>query len=149
MRWMVGLLLLTLLGHAMAQEEEPPLVEWQHGDDAYDRAIVRFNKNIKKFSSWDAFKAKILSTIAPDTPGNCYELTGDAVQPVEITRVHLQKLEGKGWRKTSGKGWRQKKKDRTFREYRVNEKAGVLLRIDGVKPRFFFAKTKRICEFPL
>jgi hypothetical protein len=52
-------------------------------------------------------------------------------------------------KRTPGDGWRNFRKDRTFVEYRFNQKSNVLLRLEGVKPRFFFASTKRICEFQL
>ncbi len=152
MRWVVGLLILALLGRAqavLAQEEtlveEDTVVE----DQGFDQAIAKFNNNIKGFPSWEAFKAEIVAKLSPDTSGTCYRLTGGGIQPVEVTKVGFHRPEGKRWKKTGGKGWRQRKKDRSFIEYRVNEKAGVLLRIEGVKPRFFFAATKKICEFPL
>ncbi|MGQ4810373.1 hypothetical protein NKDENANG_03831 [Candidatus Entotheonellaceae bacterium PAL068K] len=153
MRWMVGLLLLALLCRVqagLAQEEgSETLNEDRVEEIAYDHAIARFNSNIKKFSSWDAFQAEIVSKISPDTLGICYELTGDTTKPVEVTRVGFPRMESDGWKQTRGKGWRRTKKDRTFIEYRVNKKAGVLLWIKGVKPRFFFAHTRQICEFPL
>jgi hypothetical protein len=150
MRWVVGLLLLVSIGRALAQET--PVVNDELKEQAlaaYNQVITRFNTHIKKFSSWDAFKTEVFPMVSPDTVGNCYELTGDAMHPVEFTMVKFQRVEGGEWQKTSGKGWRQKKKDRTFIEYRFNQKADVLIRIEGVKPRFFFAHTKKICEFPL
>jgi len=54
-----------------------------------------------------------------------------------------------GWQQTTGKGWQQTHADRTFIEYRYNEKAGVLLWVEGVSPRFFFAYTRKMCELPL
>ena len=151
MRWLAGLLLLALLGRALAQETPASTEELEAYDAtaAYDQAIIRFNKNIKEFSTWDAFKAEVLSLLPRDTVGSCHALTGETMKPVEVTRVPLPVVEDEGWQKTSGKGWRKRNKDRTFIEYRVNEKAGVLLRIEGVRPRFFFAYTRRICEFPL
>jgi hypothetical protein len=68
---------------------------------------------------------------------------------METMEVEFTGMESGRWEKTSGKGWRLLRKDRTFTEYRVNLKADLLLRIEGVKPRFFFASTKRICEFYL
>jgi hypothetical protein len=149
MRWVVGLLLLASISRALA--DETPVVNDELKEQAletYNQVITRFNTHIKKFSSWDAFKAEVFPMVPPDTFGNCYELTGDAMNPVELTMVKFQRVEGEGWQKTSGKGWRQNKKDRTFIEYRVNKKAHVLIRIEGVKPRFFFAHTRKICEFP-
>jgi len=52
--------------------------------------------------------------------------------------VEFAGMENDHWKETSGKGWRLLRKDRTFTEYRLNLKAGVLMRIEGVKPRFFF-----------
>ena len=153
MRWPVwcmifGWLLLASFGEVVAQEEgraeEEPVA-----DSAYDQAVLKFNSDIKAFDSWEAFKAEVLSKVARGTSGECYELTGRMIDPVTITQVRFQGLESNGWKKASGHGWRQRRKDRTFIEYRINEKARVLLRVEGVKPRFFFARTKRICEFPL
>lgn len=151
MRWIVGLLLLVSLGRALADEtpvsnetlEEPAVV------NAYDRAIIRFNTDIKNFSSWETFKAEVLSRVNLGTVGRCYESTGGAMNPVKTTTVKFQTIENNGWRKTSGMGWRKHEKDRTFVEYRFNKKRRLLLRIEGVRPRFFFAYTKRICEFPV
>ena len=153
MRWpmwcmIFGWLLLASFGNAVAQEESD-IEEEPIEDSAYDRAVLRFNSDIKAFDSWEAFKAEVLSKIAPGTSGVCYELTGRTFNPVNVTQVKFQGLEGTGWKKASGRGWRQSRKDRTFIEYRINEKARMLLRAEGVKPRFFFAHTKRICEFPL
>ena len=150
MRWVVGLLLLVSVSRALAQET--PVINdelKQKALEAYKQVITRFNTHIKKFSSWDAFKAEVFPMVSPDTFGNCYELTGNAMNPVKFTMVKFQRVEDEGWQKTSGKGWRQNKKDRTFIEYRFNNKADVLIRIEGVKPRFFFAHTRKICEFPL
>jgi hypothetical protein len=66
-----------------------------------------------------------------------------------MAKVKFAGLAGRGWEQTSGNGWRLRRKDRTFTEYRVNPQDGLLSRIEGVKPRFFFASTKRICEVPL
>jgi hypothetical protein len=150
MRWLVGVLLLVSFGRALAQETPTSTEELQkqYTLDAYERVTVMFNTNIKDFASWAAFKAEVLSQVSPDTRGRCYALTGDAVQ---ITTVRFPGMEDNGWRKTSGKGWRWNKKDRTFIEYRLNTKAGVLLRAEGVKSSFLFTitRTKKICEFPL
>ena len=153
MRWpmwcmIIGWFLLTAFGEVGAQEGEGDEVA-PVPDSAYDRAILRFNSNIRTFDSWEMFKAEVLSKLAPGASGECYELTGRMIDPVEVTQVNFQGIEGKGWKKASGHGWRQSKKDRTFIEYRINERAQVLLRAEGVKPRFFFARTKKICEFPL
>ncbi|MDH3602517.1 MAG: hypothetical protein OEU26_23120 [Candidatus Tectomicrobia bacterium] len=153
MRWpmwcmIIGWLLLASFGTVVAQEDEGDVTQ-PVADSAYDQAILRFNSGIKAFDSWEAFKAEVLSKVAPGASGECYALTGRMIDPVEITQVNFQGIEGKGWKKASGHGWRQSKKDRTFIEYRINEKARVLLRAEGVKPRFFFARTKKICEFPM
>jgi len=68
---------------------------------------------------------------------------------METMAVAFEGFEGEGWQKTSGKGWRLSRPDRTFAEYRINQKTDLLMRIEGFKPRFFFAITKRICEFRL
>jgi hypothetical protein len=153
MRWpmwcmIIGGLLLASFGDVMAQEKEEP-VQQPVADSAYDQAVLRFNSHIQEFDSWEAFKAEIVSKIAVGKDGKCYELTGRRFDPVEITQVNFQGIEEDGWKKASGHGWRQIRKDRTFIEYRLNKKAQVLLRAEGVKPRFFFAHTKKICEFPL
>jgi hypothetical protein len=144
----IGLMLLAPFGDVVAQDSEGDGVQ-PVADSVYDRAILRFNSDIKAFGSWEAFKAEVLSKVALGTSGKCYELTGRMFDPVEITPVEFQGLEGQGWEKASGHGWRQRMKDRTFIEYRINDKTQVLLRAEGVKPRFFFARTERICEFPL
>jgi hypothetical protein len=145
---MIGLTLLASFGDVVAQESEGYGAE-PVADSAYDRAILRFNSNIKAFGSWESFKAEVVSKVAPGTSGECYEWTGNMFEPVAITQVKFQGIEDQGWKEASGHGWRQSKKDRTFIEYRINEKKQVLLRAEGVKPRFFFARTKKICEFPL
>ena len=148
MRWMlIGLLLVALYGLAMANEGAQ--IEDSFVESAYDQVVVRFNATIKSYPSWAAFKTNVLERVPQDKAGTCYELTGGGVNPVAMTKVTFQNGQGDGWKKTSGNGWRQNKKDRTFIEYRVNEKARMLLRAEGVKPRFFFASTTKICEFPL
>ncbi len=149
MPWMVGLLLLVLVGRVQAQET-PATGELEDAQRQYDQITVRFNNKIKKFASWDDFKTEVLSRMAPGTPGRCYELTGDAMRPVEVVSATFQpEAADNGWHKTPGHGWRRIAKDRRFVEYRLNDAVGVLLRAEGVKPRFFFSSTKRICEFPL
>jgi hypothetical protein len=152
MRWpmwcmIIGGLLLASFGDVMAQEGEP--VQVPVPESTYDQAVLRFNSNIQEFDSWEAFKAEVLSKVALGRDGKCYELTGRMFEPVAITQVQFQGIEGDNWKKASGHGWRQIRKDRTFIEYRLNKKAQVLLRAEGVKPTFFFAHTKKICEFPL
>lgn len=145
---MVGVLLLMLGGLALAAEDEYDTLEPATAT-AYDRALLKFNTNIKSYPSWDAFKTEVLSQVPQGTLGTCYTLTGNSLYPMEMAKVKFAGLAGNGWEQTSGNGWRLRRKDRTFTEYRVNPKAGLLSRIEGVKPRFFFASTKRICEFPL
>ena len=41
------------------------------------------------------------------------------------------------------------KANKTFIEYRFNVKAGVLLRVEGVKTWFLPSQTKKMCEFSL
>lgn len=142
----VGCLFLLSCGLALAQEGE---IEQPKTPRAYDQALLRFNTNIQSYPSWEAFKTEVLTKVPLGTPGTCYELTGDAFNPVETMQVEFKGLAGEGWQKTAGKGWRLTRKDRTFTEYRINLKAGILSRIEGVKPWFFFAITKRICEFQL
>ncbi len=151
MLWVMGLLLLVLLGRVLAQEESEGSGELEARPEveAYEQVITRFNTNIKAFASWDALKAEVLPRVSADTVGSCYELTGKAMQPVEVTAVRFDMGGDADWRQTSEGGWRHRKKNRRFIEYRFNEKANVLLRVEGVKPRFFFATTKRICEFPM
>ncbi len=148
MSLVVGLLLLISFVFAQADEEEDFIKEPDTAN-AYDQALLRFNTGIQSFSSWDAFKAAVLAAVPPGTPGRCYVWTGSALSQTEVTKVTFEAPAGDDWRKTSGKGWRQMRKDRTFTEYRVNQKVRSLLRIEGVKPRFFFASTKRICEFEM
>jgi hypothetical protein len=149
MRWVVGLLLWALVGYAMADEDAEELKVEQPVVGAYEQVTVRFNTNVQRFSSWEVFKAEVFSRLPVGTSGRCYEPTEARIKPVNVTTILFQEVTGNRWQKTSGNGWRQYKNDRTFIEYRVNEKAGVLLRAEGVKPRFFFAGIKKICEFPL
>jgi len=149
MWWMVGLLLVGLLSRALAQETPGGIeqMEAEAARRASDQAIVRFNTDIKRFSSWEAFVTTVLSQITPGTRGTCYEPSGGTV---EVTRRPLPSEEkGTAWKETVGHGWEQMRKDRTFIEYKFNEKASVLLWIEGVNPRFFFAYTRRMCELPL
>ena len=79
--------------------------------------------------------------------GTCYLYQGGTVR---VTMEPLPRTAKEtGWQKTAGKGWQQTQADRTFIEYRYNEKAGVLLWVEGVNPRFFFAYTSKMCELPL
>jgi hypothetical protein len=151
MQWMVALLLLASFGRALASETPVSTDELERSDTtrAYEQAVRRFNTNIKTFASWDDFKAEVFLRLPPEASGSCYESTGSPMNPVKITQTTFQSPEDNDWQATSGKGWRQYKEDRTFVEYRLNEKTNTLLRVDGVKPRFFFAITKRLCEFPL
>ena len=141
-----GWLLLILCGVALADET---LDEYQEPEtaDAYDRALVKFNNNIKSYDSFEAFRTDILNKVPLGTPGKCYELTGAIWNPIEITRVAFDGLDDEGWRQTSGRGWRMEGEGRQFKEYRVNIKANLLSRVDGVKPRMFFGGRNRICEF--
>lgn len=151
MQWIVAsLILVAFFGPAVASEtpvttrfEEPEATR------AYEQAILYFNSHVKKFPSWEAFKAEVSSKVPEGTPGRCYELTGESMKPVVATSVSFSSLEGDGWYETSGHGWRHRKADRTFVEYRLNEEAAMLMRLEGVKPWFFFASAKRICQFPL
>lgn len=144
----VAFLLLISFGLPQA-DEDPDIIKEPDANTAYDQALLRFNTGIQSFPSWDAFKAAVTSAVPPGAPGRCYEWTGSMLSQTQITKVTFETPTGDGWRKTSGKGWRQMRKDRSFTEYRVNQKVGSLLRIEGVKPRFFFASTKRICEFEM
>ena len=143
----VGCLFLLSCGLALAQEGE--LIEPPRIPRAYDEALLKFNNNIESYPSWEAFETAVLAKVPLGTPGTCYELTSGSYNAMQTMDVAFEGMENDGWEETSGKGWRLLRKDRTFTEYRVNLKADLLLRIEGVKPRFFFASTKRICEFPL
>ncbi|WP_089719392.1 hypothetical protein [Candidatus Entotheonella palauensis] len=142
---------LLLISCGLAQAEETAVDELFEPETAsdYDQALLRFNNNIKSYPSFEAFKTEVLNKLPTGSPGTCFELTGGAWNPLTITKVKFEGLPGQGWQKTSGRGWRLTGKDRKFIEYRVNLKASLLSRIEGVKPRFFFGGTKRICEFQL
>jgi hypothetical protein len=71
------------------------------------------------------------------------------MRPVDVTQVHFHWKPDGEWKRTSGQGWRQYQQDHTFIEYRLNDKADVLLQAEGTKPWFFFAHIQKICEFPL
>lgn len=149
MWWMVGLVLMGLLGRALAQESPvgDEQMEAENARRSSDWAIVRFNTDIKDFPSWEAFKTAVLSQVVPGTLATCYAYSGGTVH---VTMEPLPREEkDTGWLKTPGKGWQQLTKGRTFLEYRLNEKAGVLFWIEGVNPRFFFALTRKMCEVPL
>jgi hypothetical protein len=150
---MAGLVLVGLLNQALAQSENPTANQEQAEQNAtqvYDQAIIRFNTAIKDFASWEAFKAEVFAKVVSGTLGRCYALTGSAMQPVQITMVRFDSVEDSGWQETLEKGWRRyTKADRRVVEYRVNAQAGILLRMESVKPKFFFAYTQKICEFPL
>lgn len=146
--WTVGCVCLLLCGLALAQESQEAPVQ-PRTPRAYDQALLRFNTNIQSYPSWEAFKAEVLTKVPPGTLGRCYELTGGSYHEMETMAVEFKGFEGDGWQKTSGKGWRLLRQDRMFTEYRINPKADLLMRIEGFKPRFFFAITKRICEFRL
>jgi hypothetical protein len=152
MRWLVGIVFLASLGHALADDQGiGSLEEWETNQavKAYDRVTIRFNTHIKAFSSWDAFKAEVLSRVPAGTSGSCYASTGDWSAPIEVMKGKRLEVEDTGWQQTSGQGWRRYKTKRAFIEYRVNTKADVLLRAEGVKSGFFFTHIQRICEFPL
>ena len=147
--WVIGLLLCVASNRALAQET--PVItdlEVPEAVRAYDQAVIRFNTNVQAFPSWTAFKTAVLSKLAPGTSGTCYELIGSRTRNVKITEIPFQGMAGEGWEQTSGNGWRQVKEDRTFIEYRVNDKANLLVRIEGAK-KFLFSHTQRLCEFPL
>lgn len=148
MWWTVGLVLMGLLGRALAQDS-PAGAEQMEGEDARrasDWAIVRFNTDIEDFTSGEAFRTAVLSQVAPGTLGTCYTYSGGTVH---VTMEPLPRAAQKGeWQKTPGKGWQQFTPGRTFIEYRFNAKAGILLWIEGVRPRFFFAFTRKMCEVP-
>ena len=149
MWWMVGLLLMGVFGRALAQDSSggSEQMEVENARRASDQAIVRFNTNIDDFPSWELFKAAVLAQVTPGMLGTCYTYQGGTVR---ITTEPLPRVDkGTGWQQTAGKGWQQTQTDRTFIEYRYNEKARVLLWIEGVNPRFFFAYTRKMCELPL
>lgn len=152
MRWLAGAILLVSLGHALADDQGlGSLDEWEANQavKAYDRVTIRFNTNIKAFSSWEAFKTEALSRVPAGTDGSCYTSTGDWSKPIEVRKGTRLEVEETGWKKTSGQGWRRYKSKRAFIEYRVNTKANVLLRAEGIKSGFFFTHIQIICEFPM
>jgi hypothetical protein len=152
MRWMVvSLILVALCGRAGAAETPVTTeeIERPEASAAYEQALVRFNSHIKAFASWEAFKAEVLSRISPGTPGRCYALTGKIMQPVKSTKVTFSPPPDQGWHRTSGHGWRRRQDNPDFVEYRINEHAKMLLRLESDRSLLFFASAKRICEFPL
>jgi hypothetical protein len=151
MWWLIGLLFLLSVEPVQADETPVPedLQRRQAASQAYEQAIVRFNTNIQGFDSWAAFKAAVFSRLEPNASGHCFELTGSSIEPITITAATFQEASDGEWQETPDNGWRKRNKDRTFIEYRVNVKEGVLLQMEGVNPRFFFASTRRMCEFPL
>lgn len=152
MRWMVvGLILVALCGRVGAQETpvETEELERQEANAAYEQAIRMFNSHIKAFPSWEAFKTEVLSRISSGTPGRCYAPTGKIMQPVKSTSVTFSPPPDQGWHRTSGHGWRRRQHNPDFVEYRINEHAKVLLRLESDRSLLFFASAKRICEFPL
>jgi hypothetical protein len=147
--WVVGLLFCVFGDRALAQESPVDTdLDVPEAVRAYDQAVIRFNTNVQAFPSWAAFQAEVLTKIAPGTSGTCYEISGSRMRTGKITQVPFQGMSGEGWEATSGNGWRQVKEDRTFIEYRINDKANLLVRLEGVK-KFLFSQTKRLCEFPL
>jgi hypothetical protein len=151
MDWVVGVALVVWLGSSMAQEGASPQLEWSalEATRAYDAAVVHFNTHPQEFASWKAFQEAVWATIGPGALGRCYAQTGRPMQPVEITEMLLPRESEDGWQPTAGKGWQREVAARTFIEYRVNTKARVVLRHESVKPWWFFAHTRQICEFPL
>jgi hypothetical protein len=152
MRWVVGIVLLMSLGHALADDQDiGTLEEWEahRAIQAYDGVTIRFNTHIKAFPSWRAFQAEVLSKVPPGTAGTCYLSTGDRSEPIKVMKgTHLE-VKTDGWQKTAGKGWRRYQTKRAFIEYRLNTEAGMLLRAEGVKAGFFFTHIQKICEFSL
>ena len=149
MWWIAGLLLVWVFGRALAQDDPggSEQMEVENARRASDQAIVRFNTDIEDFPSWELFEAVVLAQVTPGMLGTCYTYQGGTVR---ITMEPLPRVDKEtGWRQTAGKGWQQTQTDRLFIEYRYNEKAGVLLWIEGVNPRFFFAYTRKMCELPL
>jgi hypothetical protein len=122
-------------------------MEVENARRASDQAIVKFNTDIEDFPSWELFEAAVLAQVTPGMLGTCYAYQGGMVS---VTMEPLPRVDEKiEWQKTAGKGWQQTQTDRTFIEYRYNEKARVLLWVEGVNPRFFFAYTRKMCELPL
>jgi hypothetical protein len=149
MWWMVGLLLMGVFGRALAQDNSAgsEQMEVENARRASDQAIINFNTAIQDFPSWELFEAVVLAQVVPGMMGKCYTYQGGTVR---VTMEPLPRVEkATGWQQTAGKGWQQMQTDRTFIEYRYNEKAGVLVWIEGVNPRFFFAYTRKMCELPL
>ena len=151
MRWVILLLVLSSIELAWADEDNVPMLDEkaQAAVAAYEQAIRRFNTHTKPFTSWAAFKAEVFSRLPSGLAGTCYEQMRGSMRGIKRTMVKFQPVVDEGWQKTRGSGWRKNGPDRTFVEYRFNQKAKVLLRAEGVNPRFFFAWTRRICEFPL
>jgi len=134
---------------ALAQDSpgESVQMEVENARRASDQAIVRFNTDIEDFPSWELFEAVVLAQVTPGMLGTCYTYQGGTVR---ITMEPLPRVDKEsGWQKTAGKGWQQTQTDRTFIEYRYNEKAGILVWVEGVNPRFFFSYTRKMCELPL
>jgi len=149
MWWMVGLLLMGVFGRVLAQESPgaSEQIEVENARRASDQAIVRFNTDIAGFPSWELFETVVLRQVTPGMLGTCYTHQGGTVH---VTMEPLPRAEKEiGWQKTAGKGWQQTHTGRTFSEYRYNEKAEVLLWVEGINPRFFFAYTTKMCELPL
>jgi len=88
MWWMVGLVLMGLLGRALAQDSRGSNeeMEVENARRAADWAIVRFNTDIQDFPSWEAFAPAVLSQVVPGTLGTCYVYSGGTVQ---VTREPL------------------------------------------------------------
>ena len=149
MQWVIGLCLVVLLGRVQAQETSDPTQELEkaYTESAYEQVIVRFNTDIKDFPSWQAFKTEVLSRVLAGTLGRCYERTTSPMQPVQITRCSA-KCGGWGM---GGDLWytgaAEFKANKTFIEYRFNVKAGVLLRVEGVKTWFLPRKPRRCVNF--
>ena len=149
MWWIVGLFLMGMFSRALAQDSlgGSEQMEVENARRASDQAIINFNTAIQDFPSWELFEAVILAQAVPGMMGTCYTYQGGTVR---VTIEPLPRVEKEtGWQQTAGKGWQQTQTDRTFIEYRYNEKAGVLLWVEGVNPRFFFAYTRKMCELPL
>ena len=149
MWWMVGLLLMEMFGRTLAQDTPAgsEQLETEEARRSSDQAIVRFNTHIEDFLSWELFEAVVLARVTPDMMDTCYTYQGGTVH---VTMESLPRTEkDTGWQKTAGKGWQQTQTDRTFIEYRYNEKEAVLLWIEGVNPRLFFSYTRKMCALRL
>lgn len=146
MVWLVVLLLCLSYSPASAQESDAERL--RKGPTPYDRIIIRFNTNIQRFASWEAFKATAFPLVPPGNSGACYVSSDPGNTPAPVSLDVFPQGNEAPWHETTEYGWRQHK-HRTFVEYRVNKEAWVLLIAEGVKPRFFFAFTSRLCEFPL